>query len=602
MIAMRTDRNTAITAGALLSVAFGCLFSGGVLLCLSMLPYESLARLAVLAGAAKEQHSFFLPRLLPRLLPGGVLFICLGSSLFIFRRALARLISDAAESLGSYVSRTGKNTVRVLRTENREHILALSIIVSGGILLRLCYLIEPPRGDESFTYLTYAGRSPFHVFLYSAPNNHILHSALVWISCRVFGNTLWALRLPALLAGLAVIPLMYATARRMGGRNAGLLATGLIAVSGPFVLYSVNARGYTLQAALLLLMLYTASEILDGGGSACWIVFSVAATAGFFTAPSMLYSYLVAAAWLLWSGGRPVLRPLVISGAMTAFAVVALYIPVVIVSGLDSLLHNPYVRALPVEEFWAEAKRFPMGLLTLLHGGDPLPVSVLIALGTLLGLIMNARRRNGAHLFLILLLVLLIVPAMQRVVPFPRVLLPLFTVYYLGAALGWCGLLDKRLSTHDGHMPAVFVVAIGATAFYLTRSGYIESWRELPESKSISAYLARQLRPCDRLINSLSTRGPLAWQLKHDGVQYRDYSPDESTPGRVLATSLKFDTLPPRGNGIIDPGEFTLEGGLSDAGFNQDSYSPPRLIYTTGRAEVFELLARDAVPGSCPTP
>jgi hypothetical protein len=388
----------------------------------------------------------------------------------------------------------------------------------------------------------------------------------------------------------------------MGGRNAGLWAAGLIAVSGPFVYYSVNARGYMLQAALFLLMLHTAAEILDGGGSGCWIVFSVAATAGFWTTPTMLYSYLVSAGWLLWSGGKPVLRPLIISGAMTALAVVALYIPVAIVSGLDSLLHNPFVRALPVEEFWAEAKRFPVGLITLLHGGDSLPVAVLIALGTLLNLIMNAPRRNGAHLFSILLLVLLIVPPMQRVVPYTRVLLPLFTVYYLGAALGWSGVLDKRFGAHDGYMSVLFVVAIGATALYLTRSGYIESGRDFPESKSISAYLAHQLRSCDRLISPLPARFPLAWQLKHDGVQYRYYSPDESTAGRVLAATAKVDKLPPKGNGITDPRQYTLEGGLSDAGFKQDSYSTPRLIYTTGRAEVFELLARDAVVGSCPTP
>ena len=95
---------------------------------------------------------------------------------------------------------------------------------------------------------------------------------------------------------------------------------------------------------------------------------------------------------------------------------------------------------------------------------------------------------------------------------------------------------------------------------------------------------------------------PLAWQLKHDGVQYRYYSPNESTAGRVLATSLKYDTLPPKGNGLDDPKRLTLEGGLIEAGLKRDSYAPPRLIYTTGRAEVFELLARDAVAGSCPTP
>ena len=163
-IAMRTDRNTAILAAALLSVAFGCLFSGGVLLYLWTLPNESFVRLAGLAGVARAQHSIFLAPLVPRLLPGGVLFICLGSSLFIFRRALVRLISDGAQSLGSYVSHTGKNTMRVLRTESRGHILALSIIVSGGILLRLRYLFEPPRIDEATTYLLYAGRSPFYLF------------------------------------------------------------------------------------------------------------------------------------------------------------------------------------------------------------------------------------------------------------------------------------------------------------------------------------------------------------------------------------------------------------------------------------------------------
>ena len=36
----------------------------------------------------------------------------------------------------------------------------------------------------------------------------------------------------------------YNTAMRFAGRNAALFAAGLIAVSGPFVYFSVNARGY----------------------------------------------------------------------------------------------------------------------------------------------------------------------------------------------------------------------------------------------------------------------------------------------------------------------------------------------------------------------
>src|SRR5262249_44389467 len=54
--------------------------------------------------------------------------------------------------------------------------------------------------------------------------------------------------------------------------------------------------------------------------------------------------------------------------------------------------------------------------------------------------------------------------------------------------------------------------------------------------------------------------------------------------------------------GVDDLSRFTLEGSLSEAGFKQDSYSPPRLIYTTGRAEVFEFLARDPVSGPAQHP
>ena len=41
----------------------------------------------------------------------------------------------------------------------------------------------------------------------------------------------------------------------------------------------------------------------------------------------------------------------------------------------------------------------------------------------------------------------------------------------------------------------------------MTRSGYIEAYREFPESYDVASYLARQLQPRDRLIISWSA-GP----------------------------------------------------------------------------------------------
>lgn len=182
--------------------------------------------------------------LAPRLLPGGLFYGVIGAVLLICRRKLEHWIEEAACLLREAFVKEARSSLRALRAESIWPLLVLTLVTLLGIALRVLYLGEPPRYDESFTYIEFAKRSLIHVFAYyPAPNNHILHTALVWISCRVFSGSLWAMRLPALLAGIAAIPLIYITTRKLAGRGAGLLAAGLMAISGPFILYSVNARG-----------------------------------------------------------------------------------------------------------------------------------------------------------------------------------------------------------------------------------------------------------------------------------------------------------------------------------------------------------------------
>jgi hypothetical protein len=327
-------------------------------------------------------------------------------------------------------------------------------------------------------------------------------------------------------------------------------------------------------------------------------LFSVAAAAGFWTSPTMLYSYLIVSVWLLWAGGGAMLRPLVISGAITAVAVVFLYMPVIIVSGPDALLRNPWVLPLPPKEFRAEALRFPTDLLAFLHGGDPLPFTILIGIGVLLGLIFRVTAsRYRAQLFVVLLLVLLIVPMVQRIVPFPRVLLPVFTAYYLSAAFGWSVVADKAFVRHELPILIAFMALLGAVAFHLMRSGYIERYRQFPESRAVAGYLVSQLRPCDRLIISLSAGAQLAWQLHHANVPYVEYSKEATTPGRVFVATQDISVLPPRGNGLLDPSLLTLGGTLRAAGLNTAKYLPALLVYKSGRGEVFELTPQDPTSG-----
>ena len=59
------------------------------------------------------------------------------------------------------------------------------------------------RFDEAFTFLRFASQPLLEgLTTYAEPNNHLFHTLLVHISTSLFGDQPWAIRLPALLAGV----------------------------------------------------------------------------------------------------------------------------------------------------------------------------------------------------------------------------------------------------------------------------------------------------------------------------------------------------------------------------------------------------------------
>ena len=53
------------------------------------------------------------------------------------------------------------------------------------------------------------------------------------------------MRLPALIAGILLIPATYLLFRVISNNLAALLSSALVAVSSPLIEFSTNARGYT---------------------------------------------------------------------------------------------------------------------------------------------------------------------------------------------------------------------------------------------------------------------------------------------------------------------------------------------------------------------
>ena len=87
---------------------------------------------------------------------------------------------------------------------------------------------------------------------YHSQNHHPLYSLLARVSYLAMGGADWAIRVPALLFGVASVWATYRFAREVTDRRESLLAAALLSVSYHHVWFSQNARGYS---ALLFLTL-----------------------------------------------------------------------------------------------------------------------------------------------------------------------------------------------------------------------------------------------------------------------------------------------------------------------------------------------------------
>src|SRR3990172_4791582 len=138
-------------------------------------------------------------------------------------------------------------------------LLLAGLLLLAGFLppfervIRGLSLSQPMQHDEAYTFIAFASR-PFWIAIsdYSLPNNHVFHTLLVYLAYHLLGDQPWIIRLPAFLAGVAIIPLTYAAAALFYNRKVGLLSAGLAAASPLLIDYSANARGYTLICAFTL--------------------------------------------------------------------------------------------------------------------------------------------------------------------------------------------------------------------------------------------------------------------------------------------------------------------------------------------------------------
>jgi hypothetical protein len=119
-------------------------------------------------------------------------------------------------------------------------------LVLVGLALRIPGLNQGLWIDEIQTLIAYVREPVEHIILGAGHmNNHVLYSLIAHHTVGWFGESAWALRLPAVVFGVAALPALYYLGRQLAGRQEAFLAALFMALNYQYVWYSQNARGYT---------------------------------------------------------------------------------------------------------------------------------------------------------------------------------------------------------------------------------------------------------------------------------------------------------------------------------------------------------------------
>jgi 4-amino-4-deoxy-L-arabinose transferase-like glycosyltransferase len=526
-------------------------------------------------------HQFY-AQMQVRLLLTGAASLSLAGILLLLRKRVYRRIEEAAADLGSLVGSIRSAAIN-MRT---IHLLLLAYFALLAAILRVPLLRQPMRFDEATTFSEFASRPLyFALSVYSVPNNHLLHTFLVHVAYLLFGNHPWALRLPAFLAGLCLVPVSYIAARTLYGDDAAALTAGLVASSSALIEYSTNARGYAIVCLLFMALISVAAYLIRNQNWAAWYLLAILSALGLYTIPIMLYPIGCIVVWLFLSAaigdagpqsGR-VVRGLFAALVLMSVVTAILYSPALAVSGPKLIFANPYVLGRPLPVFVHDLPRSLVSTWNSWNEGLPLSVSAALVLGFAISCLWNSRcSQHRIPVLLALALWLTPILLIQRVVPFERVWLFALPLYFAisGAGLAFAvGRLPSRFGLRH-LMTGLAVVVPLWIGFHVRGSNSIYLRNEGRGMEAVAFVLQSHLVPGDAIVAGSVSEPPLKYYLQKDG--------SKATYINAPASNHRFIVV----NGVV--GE-TLQTVLEAKGLANSFPQPAKFLGRYDSASLYEI-------------
>ena len=370
------------------------------------------------------------------------------------------------------------------------------------------------RGDEAFSVL-FASRSLADLLgqLRAAEPHPPLYYVGLHLWMRLAGDGELAVRLPSILAGALLVPLVYALARTWAPGAPAVLASLLVAVN-PFLLWhSQDARMYTLLPAFAAASLGFATRALDSrsGRPIHYVGLVAASVLTMYTHYAGVYVLLaenvaagyVAARALGRRGDRthPSAPSLVQAGGpwlASQAAVVALCLPWWVYAREVLLGRNVvWLTSLDLPTLLRQAwYAYSLGPTVDPRAAPLLAAPFLPPLA--IGLVRLARSRPGQVVALCLAVPLLAayVTSLRRPVFLDRYFVFVVPVYAVALAAGLAGLRARSRTLFAANLLAVLAVSASALAGYYLDPRLAKS----PDWRGAGGYVVAHYRPGDVLV------------------------------------------------------------------------------------------------------
>lgn len=184
---------------------------------------------------------------------------------------------------------------RILR--HRDYFWLAAILVLA-VALRVIGLNAPLWYDEIVTVHAYVQGPWSDVMQDYSMNNHYLFTLQSKLSASLFGDEIWAYRLPAVLFGTGTVLVLWWLARDAAGVMVAHVSALLVAISYHQIWFSQNARGYTELAFWSTLGMILFLRGVQTPQRGIWIAYGLTLAAAVFT--HLTGAFFFAAQGLVW--------------------------------------------------------------------------------------------------------------------------------------------------------------------------------------------------------------------------------------------------------------------------------------------------------------